>query len=490
MRTSAEPPAATGTRPEWPAAAGAGPRRGARRQRRPVIARPRPRRGRKVLRTVASAAVVAAAFGFALPHIASYRSVWASLQAMTWPYAVLIGVAAVASLASYWFLICAVLPSLRLREAAVVNLSSSAVANTLPAGGALGMGVSWAILSSWGIGTADYVLYTLVSGIWNVFARLGLPVLALLVLMTATRPDAVLIAAAAVGLALLAALAAGLGLLLRSESFALRAGQMLQHAAARACRLARRQAPSRIARSLADFRDRAAGLLAARGRRITVATVASNLILWLVLLACLRGTGLSQAQVPWQTSLAAFAFVRLLTVLPITPGGLGITELGLVGILAAGADPRASAQVTAAVLLYRALTYLPPIPLGAAAWLVWRHVPTLIHPTPATAAPASLRRRAHNGRQPHRAPAAMTTFRQPPPLTLPASGSGTARLGGLTIGYQRAGNSQVQYCDGILGPPTDCSSVPQPVRTGARRSLADPAGHDLSTRPSPRAPNR
>ena len=101
-----------------------------------------------------------------------------------------------------------------------------------------------------------------------------------------------------------------------------------------------------------------------------------------MLLACLRGTGLSQAQVPWQTSLAAFAFVRLLTALPITPGGLGITELGLVGILAASAGPRASAQVTAAVLLYRALTYLPPIPLGAAAWLIWRHAPALIHPNP------------------------------------------------------------------------------------------------------------
>jgi putative heme transporter len=400
MWRSAETPAATVTRPEWPAAVGAGPRRGVRLQRQPVTARPRPQRGRGVLRTAVSAAVVAAAFGFALPHFASYRSVWASLQAMTWFYAVLIGVAAAASLASYWFLICAVLPSLRLREAAVVNLGSSAVANTLPAGGALGMGVSWAILSSWGVSTADYVLYTLVSGIWNIFARLGLPVLALLVLVTATRPDAILLAAAAVGLALLAALAAGLGLLLRSESFALRAGQILQYTAARACRLARRKAPSRIATSLADFRDHAAGLLAARGWRITVATAASHLILWLVLLACLRGTGLSQAQVPWQTSLAAFAFVRLLTALPITPGGLGITELGLVGILAASAGPRASTQVTAAVLLYRALTYLPPIPLGAAAWLIWRHAPALIHPTPASADPASLPKRAHNGRAP------------------------------------------------------------------------------------------
>jgi hypothetical protein len=134
-------------------------------------------------------------------------------------------------MASTWIMICSVLPSIRLREAAVVNLGSNAVANTLPAGGALAMGVSWAMLSSWGISTAQYVLYTLVSGIWNVFARLGLPVLALLVLATASRPGAGLIAAAAVGLALLAAMAAGLGLLVRSEAFAFRAGRALQYAA-------------------------------------------------------------------------------------------------------------------------------------------------------------------------------------------------------------------------------------------------------------------
>jgi putative heme transporter len=344
-----------------------------------------PRRGRKAIRGAVSAALVVAAFGFALPRFASYHSVWASLQPMTWPYALLIGVAAAASLASYWFGICAVLPSLRLREAATVNLSSNAVANTLPAGGALGMGVSWAMLSSWGVGTEEYVLYTLLSGIWNVFAKLGLPVLALLALLTVTRPDAVLITSAAVGLSLLAAAAAGLGLLLHSQRFALRADLVLQRAAAVGCRLARRQAPSRIAGSLTGFRARAAGLLSARGWRITATTAAANIILWLVLLACLRGTGVSQAQVSWQTSLAAYAFVRLVTVLPLTPGGLGITELGLVGVLAAGAGPRESAQVTAAVLLYRAVTYLPPIPLGAATFLLWRHAPALIHPAPASA---------------------------------------------------------------------------------------------------------
>jgi uncharacterized membrane protein YbhN (UPF0104 family) len=327
---------------------------------------------------VVSVALIVAIFGFALPRFASYRSVQASLEAMTWRQALPIAVTAAASLASYWFMICAVLPALRLRQAAVVNLGSNAVANALPAGGALGLGVSWAMMSSWGISTADYVLYTLVSGIWNVLARLGLPALALLVMLTAAPPPAVLIAAAAAGLAVLAAAAAGLGLLVRSEPFARRAGRALQHALARACRLARRPVPWDIPGSLLGFRDRAAALIAHRGGRITATTAASHLILWLVLLACLRGTGLSQAQVPWQTSLAAFAFVRLLTALPLTPGGLGITELGLVGTMAAGAGPGAAGQVTAAVLLYRAVTYLPPIPLGAAAYLIWQHAPRLL----------------------------------------------------------------------------------------------------------------
>jgi uncharacterized membrane protein YbhN (UPF0104 family) len=341
---------------------------------------------------VVSVAVIAAIFGFALPRFASYRSVWASLEAMTWPQAVLVGAAAVASMASAWLVICAVLPALRLREAAVVNLSSNAVANTLPAGGALGIGVSWAMMSSWGVSTADYVLYTLVSGIWNVLARLGLPVIALLVMLTATPPGAILIATAAAGLAVLAAVAAGLGLLVHSEPFALRAGGALQRVLAFACQLVRRQPPCDIPAALLGFRGRAAALIAARGWRITATTAASNLILWLVLLACLRGVGLSQAQVPWQTSLAAFAFVRLLTALPITPGGLGITELGLIGTLTAGAGPAAAAQVTAAVLLYRAVTYLPPIPLGAITYLIWQHAPTLIHPTPDDDDTASSRR--------------------------------------------------------------------------------------------------
>jgi uncharacterized membrane protein YbhN (UPF0104 family) len=344
----------------------------------PVTARPRAGRGRVILRTAVPAALIAAAFGLALPRVASYRDVWTSIEAMTWPYALMVGTAAAASMVSYWITIRVVLPWIGLRQAAVVSLGSNAVASTLPAGGAVAVGVSWAMLSSWGLSTADFVLYTLVTGIWNIFILTGLPFLAVLVMATASQPDATMITGAAVGLALLAAVAGGLALLLHSEVSAFRADRVLQYGLSIAARLTRRAPPARATGSLLGFRDRASTLLAARGWRIAGATVASHLMLWLVLLACLRAVRLSQAQLPWQTSLAAFAVIRLLTVMPITPGGLGITELGLIGILAGGAGHEASAQITAAVLMYRAVTYLPSIPLGALACLTWRYAPAFI----------------------------------------------------------------------------------------------------------------
>src|ERR1700728_1199240 len=213
-------------------------------RKRPAAGVRRFRRGRRAASAVASAVLVAAIFGFALPHFASYRSAWASVQLMTWSQLLLIVVAAAVSLLGGWLMICSILPSVRLREAAVVNLGSTAAANTLPAGGALAMGISWTMLSGWGVSGADYVLYTLVSGIWNVFARLGLPVIAVVIMMTVSRPQAGLLAGAVAGLVLLVIVAAGFGLLLRSESFAIRADTALRRALTVAWRLARRAPPS------------------------------------------------------------------------------------------------------------------------------------------------------------------------------------------------------------------------------------------------------
>ena len=254
-----------------------GPGCGIARRELPAAGAGRFRRGRRIVSTVASAVIVAAIFGLALPHFASYRSVWSSVQMMTWPGVSLVVIAALVSLVAGWLIICSLLPPVRLRQAAVVNLGSTAAANTLPAGGVLAMGVSWAMLSSLGVSAADYVLYTLVSGIWNVFGRLGLPVIALMIMMTVSSPQAGLLAGAVAGLVLLVVVAAGFGLLLRSESLALRADAALWHVLTLAGRLARRAPPPSAAGCLQGFRERACGLIAARGWRITAATAVSSL---------------------------------------------------------------------------------------------------------------------------------------------------------------------------------------------------------------------
>ena len=67
---------------------------------------------------------------------------------------------------------------------------------------------------------------------------------------------------------------------------------------------------------------------------------------------------------------AAWALVRILGTLPLTPAGLGVVELGLSGALVAFGAPNADA--VAATLLYRALSVLPTLALGLLAAATWR----------------------------------------------------------------------------------------------------------------------
>jgi putative heme transporter len=101
-----------------------------------------------------------------------------------------------------------------------------------------------------------------------------------------------------------------------------------------------------------------------------VTSLVSHLSLYLVLLVTLRHVGVGDAEVSWAEVLAVFAFARLATAIPLTPGGAGFVEGVLfAGLVAAGG---AKPQVVAAVLVYRALTWLLPIPVGIGTYLWWR----------------------------------------------------------------------------------------------------------------------
>lgn len=328
------------------------------------------RRARRLVSGAISVAIVVGVFWFFLPQFTSISEVWASLRAMTWLELAAVVLATLWNLATYWFVMVTTMPGLTVRQAAVVSQSGTAVSNTLPAGSAVGIGLSYAMYSSWGFSRSRASVSLLVSGVWNNFAKLGMPVLALVILALQGQPGAGRLAAALAGLAGLVGSVVVFALLLHSEEAARRIGLGAAAVANALRRVVRRPPVSGWERATVKFRDRTVLLLRARWVWITLTTLVSHVSLYVVLLMALRAVGVSDDEAGWAEVLAVFSFARLLTAIPFTPGGLGVVEVALItGLSAAGG---ARADVAAAVLLFRALTYVLPIPLGVATYLFWR----------------------------------------------------------------------------------------------------------------------
>jgi uncharacterized protein (TIRG00374 family) len=281
-----------------------------------------------------------------------------------------LAVVAVWNLSTYWMVQVAATPGLTWRQAMVATQSSTAVANTVPAGSAISIGLTYAMLGSWGFSRSRTTVSLVVTGIWNNFVKLGMPVLALALLAFRGEASSSRVIAGAVGIATLVGAIVVFALVLHSEDFAGRVGRAAGRLVDPVRRLLHREPAQGWDLAVVRFRGRVIGLVRHSWRRLTVTVLVSHLSLFVVLLVTLRFMGVSEDELSWIQALAVFAFVRLLTAVPVMPGGLGFVELGLIGGLgSAGGD---DAEVVAAVLVYRTLTYLLPIAFGLVTYVYWR----------------------------------------------------------------------------------------------------------------------
>ncbi len=305
-----------------------------------------------------------------LPAIADIGEVWRAIQTLTWlESGSLLGLAAW-NIATYQLMIMSALPGLTMGRAFVVGQISTAVTNTLPAGSAVGVGITYAMFSSFGFDAGSIAIASVVTGLWNTFVKLGLPIVALSILSFQGQGNAALQSAAVTGLVILLAAIGVLALTMARESFAHATGDRLGRLATAAGRRFRRGPFEGWGDRLAAFRVQSLDLLRRRWHWVTLATIVSHMSLFAMLLTALRHMGISAESVTGAEALAAFAVVRLLTALPITPGGLGVVEVGYTtALVVAGGNEE---LVVAAVLIYRALSYLLQVPLGLLAYGIWR----------------------------------------------------------------------------------------------------------------------
>jgi putative heme transporter len=320
-------------------------------------------------------------FAYAVPKFANYSAVWKALKTLSpLEFTILVGVM-IFSLVTYWMANQAALPGMGFWHAAVLTQTGTSVANTLPAGGAIAIGVTFAMLGSWGFTPTEAGLYVGVTGIWNIFTKLGLPVIALALLVLTGHVDPTLVGAAAVGLATLAVAVTLLVLVFRSETTARRVGAWFGRFISVFMKPFGKGPLQGMDDRAARFRNETIILVRQRWIRLTWTTVLSQLALCLVLVVSLRFMGVSEKALPTVEILAVYSFSRLLSSVPITPGGVGVIDLGYIAGMIAFDKPQET-QIVAAVLIFRVLTYGIQIPLGGITYLIWRAKRSWFRSTP------------------------------------------------------------------------------------------------------------
>jgi uncharacterized protein (TIRG00374 family) len=316
--------------------------------------------------------VVVATFAFVLPRIADYGQVWSVLKGLTWKQVFVLAVATLLNLVTFappWMV---ALPQLGFRRAFVVTQASTASTYVAPGGAAVGVALSYAMLRGWGLPAGAVALAEALTGIWNQLALLGFPVVALALLTLQKEQNALLQSVALIGLAVFTVAVGGFAVALSTPRFAQKIGDAAARLVNRSLGIVRRKPVAWAGHSFVRFRREAVGLLSRRWHVLTLATLAGQLSVFVVLLVSLRVLGESSSQVSAVEVFAAWSIVRLLGSLPITPGGLGVVEVGLTAALVGfGGD---NAEVVAAVLLYRFLTIVPTLILGLVAGATWRRL--------------------------------------------------------------------------------------------------------------------
>jgi len=313
--------------------------------------------------------IVVVVFGFFLPKFANFKEISSNLAEMSTLQLMLATLGGILAMVSFWWVNMASLPGLKLGHAAVATQTSYAVANTVPVGGPISLGFTYEILTSYRFAVDKIVLMVGVGGIWNVFGKFIVPVLSI-VLLAITGEAKGFLVPAIIGVIVLTAALGLMFLVLWKESLARALGNFAGKIVSWFLERLHKPPMADLGEKAATFRSTTIGLIRRRWVLLTITAVANQLSFFVVLLICMRGVGITSSQVTAVEAFAAFAFSRLATSIPITPGGVGIAEAAYTGMLISfGAS---NAEALSAVLIFRFFTYLAPIPIGAFTYVWWR----------------------------------------------------------------------------------------------------------------------
>jgi len=266
--------------------------------------------------------------------------------------------------------VASVAPGLGLTRGTIVYVASGGVAATVP--GPSDLVARFEMYRGWGLPIHKAGVAVSTSGLLTVTSKLALPLIAVGLLAVSSRTSKDLTDAAIVGAIVLVFAMVGIVVVLRSRALAHRVGDFIGKVATWVMTKVGRPPVRHLGEKFADFRDDSVTRLAHNWPQLTASTIFVHAARIALLLIIVRFCGVPESELDWALVFAADAIVQLATVIPVTPGGAAVTEVVYIGFLTAWAGDQWVNEITAAVVLFRLLTWLLLIPLGWLALLWWR----------------------------------------------------------------------------------------------------------------------
>ena len=251
----------------------------------------------------------------------------------------------------YSLVLSAALPGLGIRRSLLLNLTGSAVANLVPLGGAVGTALNWRMVRTWGHSDGAFAAYCLLTNVLDVLSKLLLPMVAVatMVALSLRVPPVLWTLTAGCGAVLLVALLVREVLGRRRSEVGPDEGWV-----------------GSLRALVRDSGGRVRAVLSTRWRRLVTGSLGYVAAQVVLLYAALHSVGLDASI---GVVLTAAAIERLGTLVPITPGGTGVAEVGTIAwLVASGLDP---VEVVAGVLLYRVFLIVMEIPVGGVLLAAW-----------------------------------------------------------------------------------------------------------------------
>jgi putative heme transporter len=328
----------------------------------------------KVLSAGLSGALLVLLFLVIIPALGSLNGVRDAISSMSVATFMLLLVAALAIRVLLAAAYPPVIPGLSFFRSLIARESSSAVSNVIP--GPSGTATQYVVLRSWGVSTERFAAATVsVSVITDalIFAAPGLLFILWVLLGQPAGTGSnhvwligvITLVVTVVTVTLVSAVA-------RSERLAAWLGRVGQRCVNP---LRRAFGKEQVTTWPDEIRTlRSATLLQLRGnsRAIGVCIGGGYLLNGFLLVGCLWACGVEEALMPVSLGLFLYSIGRLLTIVPVTPGGVGVAEVVYTAIYVAVLGEASHDTVFAGVLVYRALTWGLPLITGAIAYLIWR----------------------------------------------------------------------------------------------------------------------